>query len=381
MDPNLQTFSFLPASGPSGRGRTSVLSVFRDNRTIIEETGVSPIIASGRQGDVSTSIDTRVTLLEPVERIPRVACANTSLVLGPTGHTQNQLLQVAKPRDTSERPNHSQSSQRPNLNIRNLSLDQVALKTDARRSSAPWLQISTDIGSPMRWKRVVNGPADQLPHQARGTSLVGERMAAASRPVSPTTQIDQPFDHADAGVNAAATAMGPQWNELLGMDISEAMRRKALLDFGLEFSLNDAIETRIPTTNGFIFEWFDRFLRLMGRPEMRAVEEYDFTLQGVCGIWNGQTVRSEQQGKAAGKDRHSGNDAFSYSKAARRGTGNEAAMDPNYISAMESIMRQAPEDFLDPVLFVDTAKRAHRKFMLAICGELTGQRLEAEILR
>ena len=42
-DPTLQTFAFLPSSEP---GRSSVLSIFRDNKSSVEEIGISPVVSA-----------------------------------------------------------------------------------------------------------------------------------------------------------------------------------------------------------------------------------------------------------------------------------------------------------------------------------------------
>lgn len=41
-DAVLQTFAFLP---PRDSGRSSVLSIFRDNKNTVEETGLSPLVS------------------------------------------------------------------------------------------------------------------------------------------------------------------------------------------------------------------------------------------------------------------------------------------------------------------------------------------------
>jgi hypothetical protein len=129
----------------------------------------------------------------------------------------------------------------------------------------------------------------------------------------------------------------------------------------------------------------------MGISEMRSIEGYDFTLHGVYGIWLGHPIKSERNADFADYTQtglNSGYENFLYSKAVssrspqRRGSKTpDDALDPDYIKVMESIIRQRPDDFLDAVLPVETSKRTHRRFMLAICGELTGLRLEQEILR
>jgi hypothetical protein len=129
----------------------------------------------------------------------------------------------------------------------------------------------------------------------------------------------------------------------------------------------------------------------MGLPEMRSIDGYDFTLEGVYGIWNGHPATSARNAaslQSVSAEREAASDGFLYSKAvaarAAAARGNKTpddSMDPDYIRAMETIIRQRPDEFLDTVLPVETSRRTHRRFMLAICGELTGARLEAEILR
>jgi hypothetical protein len=124
----------------------------------------------------------------------------------------------------------------------------------------------------------------------------------------------------------------------------------------------------------------------MGLSEMRSVPGFDFTLQGVHGVWNGHAIGNEN--KPSPKDRELQPESFLYSKAVsarsprmRGGKLVDSALEPDYVAAMEGIMKLRSEEFLDSTLPVETSKRTHRKFMLAICGELTGTRLEMEILR
>ena len=128
----------------------------------------------------------------------------------------------------------------------------------------------------------------------------------------------------------------------------------------------------------------------MGLPEMRSVEGYDFTLQGVYGVWNGRPATSGRgaESSTAATQREVGSDGFLYSKAvATRSTASRGSrtpddsLDSGYIKAMDTIIRQRPDEFLDAKFPQETSKRLHRRFMLAICGELTGIRLEAEIQR
>jgi len=126
----------------------------------------------------------------------------------------------------------------------------------------------------------------------------------------------------------------------------------------------------------------------MGLAEMRSIDGYDFTLHGVFGIWTGQPKMSTRDAALDLSDGLSASDSFLYSKAvmsrspAPKGSRTpDNSLSPDYIRAMESVIRQRPDDFLDTVLPVETSRRTHRRFMLAICGELTGLRLEQEILR
>lgn len=141
------------------------------------------------------------------------------------------------------------------------------------------------------------------------------------------------------------------------------------------------------------------FVRLMGTSDMRSMDGFDFTLQGVYGIWNGFPVLSER----GVTSRHSFSSPASalLSRDLEGGLGTvphfrtpptgrspgsrtrplDPSLGPDYINAMEAIMSQRKDDFIDSGLAIATEKRTHRRFMLAICGELTGAKLESEIAR
>lgn len=77
-------------------------------------------------------------------------------------------------------------------------------------------------GGPLTWQRTPEG----------GNAMASSSLQAAqayrddrTRAVSPGRRDPSPED-----------SMDTDWSDLLGMDISEAMRRKAMLDFGLEVS-------------------------------------------------------------------------------------------------------------------------------------------------
>jgi hypothetical protein len=62
-----------------------------------------------------------------------------------------------------------------------------------------------------------------------------------------------------------------------------------------------------------------------------------------------------------------------------------AALDPSanpeYIRAINAILMDRQVDFVEAGLVSDGLKAPHRRLMLAICGELTGERLDIEIAR
>lgn len=201
----------------------------------------------------------------------------------------------------------------------------------------------------------------------------------------------------------ARTSHQPHWKyplaatgHALAVDIGPTMRRKAEVGFGLHLLGNDAIESALPTTSGFLFEWLDRFLNLMSQPEMRRSVDFDFTHQGICGIWNGGPICSKEirakyeKGSGAllleedfesNPHQLAGWQAVRSNSASKTTRSKELATDSDYVRAIVQIMREKESEFADTMLPVETSRLVHRRLMLAICGELTGDRLDVEIDR
>lgn len=199
----------------------------------------------------------------------------------------------------------------------------------------------------------------------------------------------------------ARSSNQPQWKyplaatgHVLAADIGPTMRSKAEVGFGLHLLGNDAIESVMPTTSGFLFEWLDRFLNLMSQPEMRRSVDFDFTHQGICGIWNGEPICSKEirakyekgSGALLEPDFESNPHQLAGWQAVRANSSKptrskELATDSDYVRAIVQIMREKESEFADTMLPVETSRLVHRRLMLAICGELTGDRLDVEIDR
>ncbi|KAJ9112599.1 hypothetical protein QFC19_000619 [Naganishia cerealis] len=108
------------------------------------------------------------------------------------------------------------------------------------------------------------------------------------------------------------------WADMLGEDIGVLMKRKAEAGFGLDLMANDFIEMRVPTTGGLLFEWLDPL---------------------------------------------------------------DPSVNPEYMRALNAVLADRQVDFVEAGLVSDGLKAPHRRLMLAICGELTGERLDIEIAR
>lgn len=56
-------------------------------------------------------------------------------------------------------------------------------------------------------------------------------------------------------------------------------------------------------------------------------------------------------------------------------------MHPDYLRALHTILAERQVDFVEAGLVSEGPKAPHRRLMLAVCGELTGERLDIEIER
>lgn len=181
--------------------------------------------------------------------------------------------------------------------------------------------------------------------------------------------------------------------------ITRVMREKALRGFGLDLSLNDAIEASYPTNGGFLFLWLDRFFTLMGRRNISKINELDFTLQGLVSIWNGlenpnrDTRTQTRRGfDTAVKSSQSTSSRVASRAGTRPGSGYRSSgqsssrglrdiVDQDYLTALATIMDGREADFVSTGVQIVTDRPHHRKLMLGICGELAGEKLNAEIDR
>ncbi|KAJ9123295.1 hypothetical protein QFC22_001493 [Naganishia vaughanmartiniae] len=157
------------------------------------------------------------------------------------------------------------------------------------------------------------------------------------------------------------------------------------------------------------------FVHLMSKPTQRVatVDGNDFCLQGVCGIWTARnTLPPPNSGATKDSERRSiksSHPSPTFLSSEFQGTSNtewnkmptplwshasqpsaspasgRAALDPSahpdYIRAINAILLDRQVDFVEAGLVSDGLKAPHRRLMLAICGELTGERLDIEIAR
>lgn len=163
---------------------------------------------------------------------------------------------------------------------------------------------------------------------------------------------------------------------------------------------NDVIESQMPTTGGLLFEWLDRrfahslrmtpliprpgFVHLMSKPAPRsAVDGFDFCLQGVCGIWTAHNGPASPRPSPLAPHSEFTTDrkqpTWSPSSAARAPL--DPSLHPDYLRALHGILADRQVDFVESGLVSEGAKAPHRRLMLAVCGELTGERLDIEIER
>ncbi len=135
----------------------------------------------------------------------------------------------------------------------------------------------------------------------------------------------------------------------------------------------------------------------MGNQSVTKTEQYDFTLQGLCGIWKGLSdgqpgIKQTRRGfetLAPSTKRSTSQSSYS-SKAGKinsRSAGSSGARmqregsGSGYITAILSVMDGREHDFVATGIQVYTERSVHRRLMLGICGELAGEKLDVEIDR
>lgn len=114
----------------------------------------------------------------------------------------------------------------------------------------------------------------------------------------------------------------------------------------------------------------------------RAVDGFDFCLQGVCGIWtahNGPTEAPRPSPRLPQSDLQAERKQTWSPNAAARSL--DPSLHPDYLRALHSILSDRQVDFVESGLVSEGLKAPHRRLMLAVCGELTGERLDIEIER
>jgi hypothetical protein len=110
------------------------------------------------------------------------------------------------------------------MNVRNLSLNRSVLQEGLLRDQPVIEQNRQKTAGPQGslWQRTPESISNF------GQGLLNTPMDSLTRNISPG---------GDRSAGRLISNTDDDWNDILGMDISEAMRRKALLDFGLEVSL------------------------------------------------------------------------------------------------------------------------------------------------
>jgi hypothetical protein len=132
---------------------------------------------------------------------------------------------------------------------------------------------------------------------------------------------------------------------------------------------------------------------MMGRRSLCKIDDLDFTLQGLVSIWNGLDGQRGSEGRS--KQTRRGFEAHpvrsqsqsSYASRGYRSTahsssrGQRDTVDPEYVSALLTVMEGREKEFVSTGIQVVTDRIQHRRLMLGICGELTEDRLDQEIDR
>lgn len=329
----LQTFAFVPTRDPS---QTTVLSIFRDGAPTVETLEDALKTTFSRKGDLSIAKSTTMTSTS----------VDSYLDETPDNRAPGSL-------PIRKRESSSSSSIDPLTNsLQNLHVGHPRT-----------------VNSGTAWRHDLDDSAQY-------------KIGGAPRTIrSPPTGFIPNIQTAE---------------QALSQDIGPIMRKKAEAGFGLDIVANDRIEAMFPSTSGFLFEWLDRYVDLMNQPEMGATVDFDFTLQGVCGIWNGDPIRSKDIRSVYNKsgllhpDFESDPHQTSGWQGIRtptniRSPGSARSADlannSDYVRAMDQIMRERGSEFRETVLPIDSVKAPHRRLMLAICGELAGEALNVEIER
>ncbi len=138
------------------------------------------------------------------------------------------------------------------------------------------------------------------------------------------------------------------------------------------------------------------FVKLLGKSAVSSIEDYDFALQGICGIWNAAPSK-EKEGSSTLKSNslllplNYESEIPDWASSTRTPTnrspaaGNRKSLDRredvDYANGIEKLIGQRKAQFQDTTSTVKSAKPLHRQLMLAICGELSGRILDEEIQR
>jgi hypothetical protein len=110
------------------------------------------------------------------------------------------------------------------MNVRNLSLNRSAILSEAGAdiNALDAGRRHTSRTGPVSWQRTFeeHSPSGNVPRPMPSTFVraMERSMSPGASPRAPITLEDDVSE----------------WNDVLGMDISMAMRRKAMMDFGLE---------------------------------------------------------------------------------------------------------------------------------------------------
>ena len=172
-------------------------------------------------GDASATLNSYMTMITPTEQVPLLPAAITPPLPG-TNSALNSNSTSTLPRG---RTRSQRGSQRTTLNVRNLSLNRNAMTEGIPPDQTVVEQIRSKPngqGGPVTWQRTPDG----------GSAMAGSSLQAAQAYLNNRTDAISP-----GPTPAPEDSLDFDWSDLLGMDISEAMWRKAMLDFGLEVSL------------------------------------------------------------------------------------------------------------------------------------------------
>lgn len=120
------------------------------------------------------------------------------------------------------------------MNVRNLSLNRNTMLDSSVDQTFADQHRSKTAGyqGPLTWQRTPDGPAKSAE----------ARVDVRERSLSPGM--------GRSSVRFGGVA-GDDWDDMLGMDIGEAMKRKALMDFGLEVKLTTPIALEASLTPNY----------------------------------------------------------------------------------------------------------------------------------